>query len=41
MAQSQLASRHMPGYWAKGNSPGGEFNPQIITTLREWVEKVQ
>jgi len=31
----------MPGYWAKGNSPGGEFNPQIITTLREWVEKVQ
>ena len=20
---------------------GGEFNPQIITTLREWVEKVR
>lgn len=41
MAQSQLASRHLPEYWAKANSSGGEFNPQIITTLREWVEKVR
>lgn len=41
MAQSQLASRHLPEYWVKANSPGGEFNPQIITTLREWVEKVR
>jgi hypothetical protein len=23
------------------NRPGGEFNPSIITTLREWIEKVQ
>ncbi len=23
------------------NSPGGEFNPQIITTLKEWVEKAR
>ena len=23
------------------NSPGGEFNPQIITTLKEWAAKVQ
>ena len=22
------------------NSPGGEFNPQNTTTLREWIEKV-
>jgi hypothetical protein len=41
MARSQFASRHLPGSWAKGNSPGGEVNPQSITTLREWVEKVR
>ena len=22
-------------------SPGGEFNPQIITTLKAWMEKVR
>jgi hypothetical protein len=41
MAQSPLASRHLPECWAKANSSGGEFNPQIITTLRAWVEKVR
>jgi len=23
------------------NTPGGEFNPLIITTLTEWMEKVR
>jgi hypothetical protein len=22
------------------NKPGGEFNPSIITTLREWMDKL-
>ena len=26
---------------ARWNSPGGEFNSQIITTLKEWMEKVR
>lgn len=27
--------------FARWNSPGYEFNPQIITTLKEWMETVQ
>src|SRR5437867_9136938 len=27
--------------FTRRKSPGGEFNPQIITTLKEWMEKVR
>jgi len=27
--------------FTRWNSPGGEFNPQITATLREWMEKVR
>lgn len=31
----------MQDSFARRTSPGYEFNPQIITTLREWMEKVR
>jgi hypothetical protein len=27
--------------FARWKAPGGEFNPQIVTTLKEWIEKVR
>jgi hypothetical protein len=31
----------MKDSFTRWNSPGSEFNPQILTTLREWMEKVR
>ena len=31
----------MEDSFTRWKSPGGEFNPQIITILKEWMEKVR
>ena len=31
----------MEDSFKRWRSPGEEFDPQIITTLKDWIEKVQ